>query len=335
MHAEQIVLIGPHSQRLPAGGAGEVVELTDRVFVGVLGVDALAGAEVEGAAQDAHHLPAQAPEVHLDTALARVVDRLVLEGADVEGAGQLAVDAVEQIEVERRGDAARVVVGHVKPARVLFEVHADDQVSVGRQAVAERLQKAHGLGGGEIADGRAWEEPRLGPPREILRERHGPGEVADDRPHVEGGKARGQALARRRKRAVGDIDADVGANPRQLPQQDLRLEARAGAEFDEYAAGRHALGHLGRVGFEDRGFRARWIILREPRDLLEQLAAARVIEETAGQGLVRARQAVEHRGGEIVLPRPGEAGRVLGASVEHYWISAARRRPTNCQRWWG
>ena len=67
--------------------------------------------KLEPAAQDAHRLPARAPQVHLDAALARIVDRLVLEGAEVEGAGQLAVDAGQQVEVEGGGDALRVVVG--------------------------------------------------------------------------------------------------------------------------------------------------------------------------------------------------------------------------------
>src|SRR5688500_2419360 len=94
VHAEQRVAVRPDAEGLPAGGTGQVVELADRVLVGILRVDALAGTEQERAPEHAHDLPARALEVHLDAALARVVDRLVREGGEVEGAGQLAVDAV-------------------------------------------------------------------------------------------------------------------------------------------------------------------------------------------------------------------------------------------------
>ena len=44
-------------------------------------------------------------QVHLDAALARIVDRLVPEGVEIEGAAELAVDADQQVEIERGGDA--------------------------------------------------------------------------------------------------------------------------------------------------------------------------------------------------------------------------------------
>ncbi len=82
-------------------------------------------------------LCARADEVHLDAPVARVVDRLVPEGGEVEGAAELAVDAGEQIEVEGGRDAGGIVVGADQGARVLLEVDADDQPAARRQGGAE------------------------------------------------------------------------------------------------------------------------------------------------------------------------------------------------------
>ena len=57
--------------------------------------------------------------MHLDAAGVRVVVRAVLEGRDVEIAAELAVDAVQHVQVERGGHALRVVVRGVQHARGL------------------------------------------------------------------------------------------------------------------------------------------------------------------------------------------------------------------------
>src|SRR5262245_24357889 len=104
MYAEQILLVSPHPPRLPAGRAGQGLELADRVLVGILRMNALTGPEHESAPQNAHGLLPHAPQVHLDAALAGVVDCLVPEGGEVERACQLAVDAGQQVEIERSRD---------------------------------------------------------------------------------------------------------------------------------------------------------------------------------------------------------------------------------------
>ena len=155
----------------------------------------LAGAEVEAAAAHPHLLIAQAHEVHLDAALARIVDRLVPEGVEIEGAAELAIDAGEQVEVEGRGHARRVVVGRHQRARVLLEVDADDQPAAGRQHGAEHAQQAAGLDRREIADRRARERSRSCGAGEIGRQRDRMGEVADDGAHVEARESAPQAAA--------------------------------------------------------------------------------------------------------------------------------------------
>src|SRR6185436_17439264 len=109
------------------GGAGHVLKLADRVLVGVLGVDGLAGAEAEATAGYRHVLVAPADEMHLDAPVAGVIDGLVPEGVEIERAADLTIDAGQQVEVESSGDAGGIVVGKHQLARVLLEVDADDQ----------------------------------------------------------------------------------------------------------------------------------------------------------------------------------------------------------------
>src|SRR4029079_6115618 len=91
----------------------------------VLGVDALAIGKREGAPENVNSLPREADEIHLDAALGLVVDGVMREAAKVELAVELAVDPGEQIEVERPGHAARIVIGGKQNWRRLPEVHSD------------------------------------------------------------------------------------------------------------------------------------------------------------------------------------------------------------------
>ncbi len=204
-----------------------------------------------------------------------------------------------------------------------------------RQRRAEDAQQARGLGRREIADGRARKEAGLVPSCNIGRKRDRVGEVADDGSHVEGGKVRRKPPRRVAQSAVGNVDRHVGAKLRQLSEQNLGLEARARAELDQDAAVRHALDNLGSMCLEDRGLRPRRVILRQPRDLLEQLAAAGIVEEAAGQALLRPRQSIDNGGSESILVCRREIRQLAGTGVQHHEISEARRRPMNCQRWWG
>src|SRR5688572_7998838 len=106
MQAEEPVGIGPGFDRSPAGGAGKRLELRYRVFVGVLGVDALAAREAEIAPEHTHALVGEAHDIDLDAARILVVDRLVRETQQVEIAIELPVDAGKQVEIKGGGDAA-------------------------------------------------------------------------------------------------------------------------------------------------------------------------------------------------------------------------------------
>src|SRR5580692_12725960 len=76
MNAEQPVR--PHLERRPAAAAGQRLERVDGVFVAVLGVDGLAGAEIDRRAIEAHLLPPRRGEVHLDAVMRGVVEGVML-----------------------------------------------------------------------------------------------------------------------------------------------------------------------------------------------------------------------------------------------------------------
>src|ERR1700688_4948109 len=79
MNAEQAVR--PHLEWRPAAAAGQRLERVDGVFVAVLGVDGLAGAEIDRRAVEAHLLSPRRGEMHLDPVVRGVVEGVMLEGA--------------------------------------------------------------------------------------------------------------------------------------------------------------------------------------------------------------------------------------------------------------
>src|SRR5581483_622963 len=90
VHTE--LTVGPDLQGRPAAALRERGKGFDRVFVAVFGMDGLAGTERYRRALDAHLLPAHAGKVHFDTVLLGVVERVVLEGRQVEVRAELAID---------------------------------------------------------------------------------------------------------------------------------------------------------------------------------------------------------------------------------------------------
>src|SRR5439155_3186029 len=88
-------------------------DLFDAVLVAGLSPDGFAFAQGTGelGGSDRHGLLSCGPEVHLDPALLRVPARFVGKVPEHEVAAQLAVDTTEEVEIERRRDAGRVVVG--------------------------------------------------------------------------------------------------------------------------------------------------------------------------------------------------------------------------------
>ena len=88
---------------------------------------------------------------------------------------------------------------------------------------------------------------------------------------------------------------------RQFVKQDLRLEAGTGPKLDQHATSRDPLNDFARMSGENLCLRTRRIVLRKAGDLLKQLAAALVVEETAGYALLRPRQAIDHGPCELLV----------------------------------
>ena len=101
-------------------------------------------------------------QVHFDPRQDVVPARLVAEGVERDVAVELAVDALEQVEVELGGHALRVVIGGDQALDRLHPVHADQQLRAGAEQAAELAQQVGRAPRHEIADGRAGEEAELG-----------------------------------------------------------------------------------------------------------------------------------------------------------------------------
>ena len=84
---------------------------------------------------------------------------------------ELAVDAVEQVEVELRRHAFGVVIGGDQPFDRLDPIHADQELRAGPEQVAELAQQVGRAPRHEIADGRAGEEAELGQMRDPVGQR--------------------------------------------------------------------------------------------------------------------------------------------------------------------
>ena len=98
-------------------------------LVGDLGAHLLTRRELDLQVEsvDAHALVDVGAEEHLDPLVLRVPTRDVLEALDIEVAAELAVDHMQDVAVELRRHAARVVVRRLEPRWVLDEIGAEQQ----------------------------------------------------------------------------------------------------------------------------------------------------------------------------------------------------------------
>ena len=96
--------------------------------------------------------------MHFDAALPLVIPGLVREVPQHEVAAELAVDAREQVEVERRGDAGGVVVGQQHLGHRLFQVGRQQQRVARLQALADLAQEDIGRRPIKIPDGAPQEQ---------------------------------------------------------------------------------------------------------------------------------------------------------------------------------
>ena len=250
-------------------------------------------------------------QVHLDARLRGVPDRAMRELADVEVGAELAVDPHQQVAVERRRHAERIVVGQQQVALRLHEVGADQQRVAGRQRRADVRRKASAPGGSKlpmfeprnsvsVPAGAAplARRPRRGPlrmsPGASRRRRVTPSSAAS----VAAGAGRAPPARRRRDaRSAGGRDR---GRPRSASPASRRCPGRARRAS---RPARRARRSRGRAAASRSRLRARDAVPRQLADRLEQRRAERVVEVPRRQLPRRQRQVVLDVAREL-LERP-------------------------------
>ena len=101
---------------------------------------------------DSHLLRNARAQMHLDARLPFVEACFMRELRDIEIAIEFAIDAREQIEIERRRNADRIVIGADKPCAGFHKVRAEQQAIAGLEAFRTFRKKIAGLVPVEITD---------------------------------------------------------------------------------------------------------------------------------------------------------------------------------------
>ena len=152
-------------------------------------------------------------------------------------------------------------------------------------------------------------------------------EIRDDRPRRQIGKPIAKALDRLAKKIRRNIDRRIHPRRMKRVDEDLGLDRRAGAVFEQHGAFAAQSRHLLRMAAKNRGLRPGQIIFVEAGDLLEQLRAALVVEPTAGERLLRLRQASQHIGAKRFV-----LAEFLFDEIEHLKRLPPVCSPENCHR---
>ena len=152
-------------------------------------------------------------------------------------AAELAVDADEEVAVERRRDPERVVVGEQQIGLGLDEVGAEQQQVAGIESGANAIEKPRRRRRIEVADVRTEEQDQRGAAFGPRRHRGAQPffvrrPVADDR-HVPQAVQALLGLLQRLRRDVDQVDARAAAAPLERFRQQHQLLAAAAAELDD------------------------------------------------------------------------------------------------------
>ena len=124
-------------------------------------MDGFAGREIEPPACDVHELRVQALQMHLDAAHDRFVERPVTKAFHLEIRRKLAIDPMQEVEIELRCHAPGIGVGSIESGLVLLQVHANQQDAARPCHLASLPQKNERFSGSEVADGGAGEKHRF------------------------------------------------------------------------------------------------------------------------------------------------------------------------------
>ena len=261
-------------------------------------MDRFAALEEKAVVADVDGVGRGGDEVHLDAAGERVVERVVREAPQVEVTAELAIDAREQIQIEGRGHALCIVIGGVQHIGIFLEIDADDHGAARPDLAAGHLEERVRLLRREIADGRAWEvdDPARG--AAIRRYCQRVGEIGADGDDAEARKPAQKPLHRRTQRRRRDIDRHVDRG-RERADKEAGLQAFAAAVFEERRALAGETRDVAQLLLGNRQLGARRVVLAQPADALEELAADGVVEVLGRQRLLRARQSFDYVSTEV------------------------------------
>ena len=235
--------------------------------------------------------------MHLDPGEGIVPARFMGKGIDRNVARKLAVDAVEQVEIEPRRHPRRIVIGGDQRSLVLHEVHTDQQQRAFAQRLAHRAQEVCGGAGDHVADGRSGEEAELGQSLDLGGQFHPAHEIGLDRIDRKACKL-GRELGRRRAQEIArDIERDIGRR-RNRREQQRGLDRGARAKLHHRAPRPDQPGDFLGPPAQDLGFGAGEVIFGELRNVLEQPRSGIVVEPARRHRLLRLGQPGENIGAE-------------------------------------
>src|SRR3954463_5357689 len=276
-----------------------------------LGTQVLPGGEghLQLESPDRHHLLDARPQAHLDPFVLGVPERDVVERVEVEVGLELSVEHGQHVAVERGGDPGGVVVGADQAAGFLDQIGTEQEGIARSQGARHSGEEVAPGTWFQVADGRAEEGDQAATARRRQLAQV-PGEVTDDRGDLQAGVLVGERRPCRPEHRGVDVERNEppqGPRCAQGGQQQPRLLRRAAAEFDEQVGTRGG-GDLRGPRVEDRPLGPGRVVLRQPRDPIEQFAAALVVEPAWREGLRR-------RGEPGPCVRPERGRGVLGTEV--------------------
>ena len=234
----------------------------------------------------------------------------MLEILGHEVGAELAIDHIQHVAVELRGDALGIVIGGLEHGAVLDEIGPEQERVIATQERRDLAQQRPPRLRHEVAD-RATEQRHQSwrvTARWKLAEV--PLEVADhpvDRQRV---VVVDELLGGLANDGLGHVERDVAAQGARLlhrVEEDPRLDRRTRSELDELAGAGERDDLVGAFA-QDLELGAGRVVLGELGDLLEQLRAAGIVEVLGRQFLERAREPGEDVAAEralLVLGQPG------------------------------
>src|SRR5690348_10254959 len=219
--------------------------------------------------------------MHLDAALLAVVTRFMRERRDVEVAFQFAIDARQNVAIERCSYTCRIVVSEQQLAFRLFQIRGQKQ-PVARMQDLPDLAHEHRAGVAiEISNGAAEEEhEKTLTGFSARRNVEQPVQVSAFETHDADGIDPPELLPAARKSRSRNVDGIVRHRlaARKRFENPARFRSASGAKFCDGHGRRQTIHNFFRVALEQTCARARKPVLWQKRNHFEKRGAHFVIE---------------------------------------------------------